>query len=222
MLRYLLPLLILCMFAIRLPAQHLMGLAGSNRAGSQAVFLNPSAIADSRHGFHLNLFTGHAFFSNTYFYYDGPRIRPGALLEGEGEDLFDREYVRERLDGNAKMVFTGLDMRLPSIMLKLSPLHSIAITTRFRMAIQGNKISEDLARVIGFGTGNSAIQQTSFTNQEGYFNMNAFGEIGLTYARVIISQEKRFLKGGITLKKLAGMYSAHLLVPEHDDEYRLK
>lgn len=216
MLRYLFLLLILLLANLRLPAQHLMGLAGSNRVSTHAVLLNPSAIADSRQGFYLNLFTGQASFTNTYFHYDGPRITPGSFMEGEGEEMFDRSYIKERLDGKSKMAYFGTDLRLPSFMLKLSPRHSIALTTRFRTVVQANNLSENLARVIGFGTANADIQDTPFTNQEAYFNFNAFGETGLTYARVLLSREKRFLKGGITLKKLAGLYNAHLLVSDLD------
>ncbi|CAN5920984.1 hypothetical protein BH24BAC1_BH24BAC1_20390 [soil metagenome] len=228
--RYLLLPLIFLLPSLRLQAQHLMGLAGSNRAGSHAAYLNPSAIADSRQGFHLNLFTGYLNFTNTYFHYTGPGMELSSVaesimeadledLEEEGE-IFEREFARERLDGKPKMAHLGMEFRLPSFMLKLSPRHSIALNTRFRTALQANNVSEDLARVIGFCTANPALQNTSFIDREAYFNINAFAETGLTYARVLLSREKRFLKGGITVKRMAGLYSAHLLAPEVDYQLR--
>ena len=217
--------ILLLLSAMHLQAQHLLGIAGSNYGGSNAVFLNPSSIADAKQGFYLNLVGGHITFANTYFNYDGPGLQPDVLAEEYGDvlssdGLFDRSYIRERLDGKQKMAHFGIDLRLPSFMLKLSPRHSIALTTRFRTAMQANNVSEDLARVIGYGVANPDLLNTPFTGSEAYFNTNAFSETGFTYALVLFSREKRFLKGGFTVKRLAGLYSAHLLAPEVD--YQLK
>ncbi|MFT2008085.1 DUF5723 family protein [Pontibacter sp. 13R65] len=226
MIRYLLFSLILLLSSIRLQGQHSLGLAGSNYAGSHATFLNPSSIADSRQGFHLNLGTGHITFSNTSFYNTGPTGHIGNLLQGGGQEVVEsgeldpKSYYQERLDGKQKMAHYGLEMRLPSFMLKLGPRHSIALTNRFRRAAHANNVSEDFARAIGFGIGNTAIQNTPFTNSEAYFNTNAFTETGLTYALVLLSQEQRFLKAGVTVKKLTGLHTGHLLVSEAD--YRLQ
>ncbi|MFD3002904.1 DUF5723 family protein [Pontibacter toksunensis] len=172
----------------------------------------------------MNLFAANATFANTYYYYDGPSIQMGDILSGIGDPesllrsdgLFDRSRIEERLDGKPKMAYLGYDLRLPSFMLKLSPRHSIALTTRFRRNVQANNVSEDIARVIGLGTSSSALQNTPFIGSEAYFNANAFTEIGLTYALVLHSQEEHFIKGGFTVKKLAGHYSAHLLASNID------
>ncbi|TXK50273.1 hypothetical protein FVR03_05115 [Pontibacter qinzhouensis] len=220
MIRYILFSLVLLLPSFRMQGQHTLGMAGSNFAGSHATFLNPSAIADSRYGFHLNLAAGHLTFSNTYFYNTGPNVQlKSLLLHGgkkvvEGDELGSQSYFQERLDGKHKMAHYGIELRLPSVMLKLGSRHSIAVTNRFRRAAHANNVSEDLARAIGFGIGNSALQNTPFTNSEAYFNTNAFTETGFTYALVLHSQEQRFLKAGVTIKKLTGMHTAHLLVSE--------
>ncbi|MHA6248489.1 DUF5723 family protein [Pontibacter sp. CAU 1760] len=225
MLRPLLFTVILLVSALHLQAQHLLGSAGSNYGGTNAVFLNPSSIADARQGFYLNLFGGHLTFANTYFYYDGPGVQPDVILEDpenviNGDGLFERSRIQERLDGKSKMAHLGLEARLPSFMLKLGPRHSIALTTRLRAVAQGNNVSEDLARVIGYGMDNPALQSTPFTGSEAYFNANAYAETGFTYALVLLSKQAQFLKGGVTIKKLSGIYSAHLLAPNVD--YQLK
>lgn len=206
-------------------AQQLLGLAGSNYAGTHSLYLNPASIADSRLGFHLNLFTANGHASNNYFYYDGLRELPMAFFESysEGESVyeaFDRELMRERINGKPKQYTVGTDLRLPSFMLKLSPRHSIALTTRFRTAQQATHVSEDLARVIGLGTSSPAIQNIPFASSRGNSNSQSFGEIGFTYAGVLMAKEKNFLKGGLTVKKLAGMYASHLSVNNMD--YQVK
>lgn len=219
--RRLLFTLILLLSASRMQAQHLLGSAGSNYGGTNAIFLNPSSIADARQGFYLNLFGGHVTFANTYFHYDGAGVQPDIILEDpegvlDGDGLFERSRIQERLDGKPKMAHFGIDLRLPSFMLKLNPRHSIAFTTRFRTALQASNVSEDIAQVIGFGTDNPALQNTPFAGSEAYFNANAFAEAGFTYSTVLLSQGERFLKGGFTVKRLIGIYSAHMLPPDVD------
>lgn len=206
-------LLLLLGPVLRLPAQHLLGLAGSNYAGTNALYLNPASIADSRLGFHLNLFNLNANFATTYFYYNDIKSLPSGFQNAlDGGDAFERQSIRERLDGKPKQFMVGIDMRLPSFTLKLSPRHSIALTTRFRSAIQATNVTEDLAHVIGLGTANPAIRDIPYASSRGNGNVHAFSEVGFSYARVLLSKEKRFLKGGFTLKKLAGIYASHLSV----------
>lgn len=225
MIRYLLFTIVLLLTTLCVQAQHLLGFAGSNYGGTNSIFLNPSSIADAKQGFYLNLFGGHLTFANTYFYYDGPGVRADLILEDaenvlEGDGLFERSRIQERLNGKNKMAHLGVELRLPSFMLKLHPRHSIALTTRFRTALQANNVSEDLARVIGYGTNNPAVLNTPFTGSEAYFNANAYAETGFTYALVLLSKEAQFLKGGVTVKRLAGIYSAHLLAPNVDYQLR--
>ena len=195
--------------AFQMHGQHLLGLAGSNYGGTNAVYLNPSSIADSRQGFYLNIFGGHITFANTYFHYDGAGAQLDAILEDpegllQNDGLFERSRIQERLNGKPKMAHFGVDLRLPSFMLKLNPRHSIAFTTRFRTALQANHVSEDIAQVIGFGTDNPALQDTPFAGSEAYFNTNAFAETGFTYSMVLLSKGERFLKGGLTAKPKPG------------------
>lgn len=191
-------------------AQQLLGIANSNYAGTNGIYMNPSSIADSRHGFYFNLFTFDGMLTNNYLRYSGPNLAESLVNDDFGKD---NEYLQERLNGKPKMFAAGAEVRLPSFMLKLSPKHSFAVASRFRTSIQGNNIAEDIFKVIKYGAGSEAMQNV-YNNSHFNFNVNSFLETGITYGRVLIDQDKHFIKGGVTVKRLTGVYSAHLINKE--------
>ncbi len=198
-------------------AQHLLGLSNSNYAGVNGIYLNPSSIADSRFGFHLNFFTVDGHFTNSHYQYTGPySLRKMAQNGFEGEYGFKNEYITARDNDRSKLGMFGADARFfPSFMLKLSPKHSIALTGRTRFVGNVNNISGELVESIE-NAGKLEYQNKPFNNTTGSLNVNAFAETGLTYARVILDNDRHFLKGGLTVKRLSGLYSAYMHLKEMD------
>lgn len=186
----------------------MLGISSSNYAGIQGLNVNPASIADSRLGFSFLLSSVDANVSNNYVRYNGPDRLYKLIKNGEP---IESSYF-EVLDNNQLKFFTSsVDYRGPSFMLTLSPRHSIALTTRVRGAFQGNNISESIAELIKTGgVSNELLDEISENNR---FNMNANlqAEVGLTYARVLLNEDAHFLKGGVTVKGLKGVQSAHLI-----------
>ncbi|RDV13090.1 hypothetical protein DXT99_21595 [Pontibacter diazotrophicus] len=196
-----------------------LGIANSNYAGTNSLYTNPSAIADSRHGFYLNLFSAEAGVTNNYLSYDAPF----SLYKAFKEELeITEEYLKEDLNGKPKFVTAGVDFKGPSFMLRLSPKHSVAFTSRVRGSFQATNLSENFAQLVN-------LYRESGDDFEGYkseyedlanqmaedntfnFNADVYSELGLSYARVLYEKENHFLKAGLTVKRLAGGYSAHLI-----------
>lgn len=200
-----------------LQAQQL-GLANSNYAGTHGLYTNPSAIADSRHAFYLNLVFVNAGGSNNYFRYEAP-VSLFKLFKDNLE--FKEEYIKEDLDGKPKLVTAGADVRGPSFMLRLSPKHSVAFTSRVRGGVQINNLSEDIARLykVQGGTAEDLVNQISDNNTIN-LNANVYSELGFSYARVLLDKQKHFVKGGFTIKKLAGGYSAYLI--NEDSQFKVE
>lgn len=199
------------------PAQHLLGLSNSNYAGVNGIYLNPSSIADSRFGFHLNFITVDGYFTNSHYQYTGPySLRKMAQNGFEGEYSFKDAYITGRDNDRNKLALFGADARFfPSFMLKLSPRHSIALTGRTRFIGNVSNVSDELIK--GLENTDAAMNQaTPFNNSTASLNVNAFAETGLTYARVILDKERHFLKGGLTVKRLSGLYSAYMHLKEMD------
>jgi len=195
-----------------------LGLSSSNFMGTHALYRNPSAIADARQSFYLNLFSFDAGVTNNFLQYDSPIpltdiIRDNLTLE--------EKYLKENLNGKPKLFSLSTEFRGPSFMIRLSPKHSLGLTTRLRGGVQLSNLSEDFARLykVYEGNNNDLVDKLSDNNS---FNLNAnlYSEIGLSYARVVFDREKHFLKAGLTVKKLAGGFSAHLL--NEETQYTLR
>ena len=64
--------------------QHYLGLAPGNLAGTHSLYFNPSAIADTRQGFYLNLFSVNTFLNNNYARYKGDNKPLGIFSKVNG------------------------------------------------------------------------------------------------------------------------------------------
>lgn len=183
-------------------AQGWLGLAQSNYGGTNNTYINPSAIADSRHRAYLNLGGAGANFYNTYLQLDLPQ-RPWAK-----GFTFQREYLREQLTGDAKFGSASGELRLPSLMLAVGPRSAIALTNRVRAFVQFSNVSENLARLARYGLSdaedlglaNRVLTDNSFT-----VDANSYHEFAFTYARTFTPTTTHFFKGGLTVKYLVGL-----------------
>ena len=205
MIRIVLPLLAWVVVCC-LPAtgQPLLGIANSNYAGVNGLHLNPSNIADARHGFYLNLAVANLNFSNNYLSLQNKR---------QVADLFagnELDFNPPPPNGKAKFMDAGGGLHLPSLVLRLSHRHSIALTGRFRTAVQLTRTSEELAQLLIFGPEGNSVPSTALADQQLNLDLNGFGELGFSYARVVKDAGSHFFKAGFTLKKLYGAYAGAL------------
>lgn len=191
-----------------------LGMANSNYAGTNSLYSNPSAIADSRHRFYLNLFSTEAGATNNYLRYDAP-VSLFKLAKDGGE--FESAYIQENLNGKPKLVMAGADFRGPGFMLSLSPLHSIALTTRVRAGVQVNNLSEEVARLykVSGGDDTNYLYQR-YTGNNMNLNANVHAELGISYARVLLNEGPHFIKAGISLKRLNGGSAAFVNFSDTD------
>jgi outer membrane protein OmpA-like peptidoglycan-associated protein len=219
---HLLGALLLCGLTIPTSwAQGWIGLANSNYAGTNGLYQNPSSIADSRQKFFINLSGADVNFYNTYLEVKTP-YTPWQLLRNNvgdeyrdvnGNVQFKPEYLTEMLDGRTKFVTASGEVRLPSFMVALGPTRALAFSSRVRGFAQASNVSEPLARLIRYSLDDA--QRLGLANQvlsDNGFNLsvNAYHEFALSYAQNFTDNTVHFLKGGLTLKYLAGLGSAYV------------
>jgi hypothetical protein len=124
-------------------------------------------------------------------------------------DNFQHDALRDNFFTNATGTSTGLitlDIHGPSVLLNIDQKNGFALTTRIRafantLNIDGkllNQLSEDV------NPDNDLPYRISSTENM-RLAVNAWSEIGLTYGRVILNSGEHLLKGGLTLKYLAGV-----------------
>jgi hypothetical protein len=189
-------------------AQGWIGLAHSNYGGTHSAYVNPSALADSRHRFYLSVVAADVNVYNTYLQLDLPE-RPWAK-----GFAFKKDYLQEQLTGGLAFGTASAELRLPSLMLALGPRSAIAFTNRARAFVQVSNVSESLAQLARYGLdqadelglANRLLNDNSFNLQA-----NGYHEFALTYARTFTPNTTHFFKGGLTLKYLVGLGGGYIL-----------
>ncbi len=191
-------------------AQQLFNPGHGNFSGLTGTAWNPATVADNRYRFQVQLLAVDAHGTNTAYRYSGP----GSLLSPNSVD-FSSAYLQANSDNSRpKLSSMGIAVRGPGLLLSLGPKNGFALSTRVRTALQGNNIAGDFlqAAVDEFELPNR-LKDNSFN-----LNLNGFAELDATYGRVLLEKEQHFLKGGITVKLLRGIGSAHLQAKNADIE----
>src|SRR5690606_30175829 len=113
----------------------------------------------------------------------------------------------------AKGGFISTDLYTPfSFMLTLSPKHAIALTVRQRTKLNYNVISTEAANYIDelSEEDDFVIDPNDFFDlSDIYVQAHAWAEVGLTYGRVVMDKDTRFLKAGGTVTLLHGIGSGY-------------
>lgn len=202
-------------------AQHVPGLAMGNYSGTHALYHNPAFVSDSRYSVYLNVIGTQFYTANNHIRYDAPFSFISFITNSvsdqyrtdQGKINFPRVYLDQKINGNIKRLNAGGDFRLPSLQLNLKRgKYGIAATSRVRYALNVSNTSEGFARLITGTTKDNAIQGQSFVDQSGTLHGNALGELALTFGGVVLDNDIDFLKVGVTVKRLIGLYNAHLQV----------
>ncbi|MCE7043923.1 DUF5723 family protein [Dyadobacter sp. CY312] len=217
-------------------AQHLPGVAMGNYSGINSLYHNPAFVSDNRYSVQINVVGTQFYTANNHVKYNAPYSFLGLLTNSvsdkyrneRGAVLFPRTYLKEKLNGNDKYINAGGDTRLPSIMFQLfKGKAGIGISTRARYILNMSGLSEPLARLISKTTRLEDLQGPSFGNQSGQLHFNGVGEIALTFGGVVMDNETDFVKVGVTVKRMLGLYNAHAIVknssfsvlPDPDPKY---
>lgn len=188
-------------------AQRYYGIANSNYAGINGLYINPANISDNRLINDIQVLSGNVAVNQNYGYANNFK----ALLDSftNGKDI---NFTKNNNTNNIGFGALG-EGRGPSFMFQVKKKHAIGLLSRVRLVGSGSGISSDFFTLV-----NAGIKRVGFGN--GYtFNsgttnvsLNLFSEIGIVYGRELINKDKNFLKAGITLKRYNGLgyYSARV------------
>lgn len=202
-------------------SQHMPGVAMGNFAGTHALYHNPAFAADSRYSVYVNFVGSQFYTANNHVKYDAPfsflslitNTVPDQYRTERGVLRFPRSYLTERLNGNSKYLNAGGDTRLPSIMFNLFKGQvGVGISTRARYILNASQLTEPMARLISKTAQLEELQDLTFQNQSGQLHFNGLGEVALTVGGIAVDNETDFLKVGVTVKRLIGLYNAHAIV----------
>ncbi|MGK2863658.1 MAG: DUF5723 family protein [Chitinophagaceae bacterium] len=199
--------LILTLFVLSqtLSAQDFPGYRTGNYTGVNGVFFNPANIADSRYRWDVNLFSLNTSVGNN---------QASFKLKTIGE-TFKGDSIANQFIGNQPGASSGIvnaTILGPSFMLNTDKKSAIAFTSRARVMMNATDIDGKLAGKImdDFSENDPGLPYSINSDKNMRVSLNTWTEFGLSYARVIKDEGKHFLKGGITLKYLAGVANGYM------------
>lgn len=179
-------------------AQSYVGFLEDNYSGVHGIISNPANIADSRLKLDVNLIGVSSFVGNDYI---GFNISDALT---SFSDAFDNANTSPTENN---FIAWNIDVLGPSVMLSIDQKQSLAIFTRGRAFFNINDVNGELLDKEG-----GFDETEDFSLEEGsvYGAFNLWGEIGASYARVLLDEEQHFLKGGLSLKYIQGMGNVYI------------
>lgn len=203
-------------------AQQWLGISGSNYAGTNSIYNNPANVSDSRYKLYINLIGNDVFISNNYIGYNAPYSMFKLFTNSAGPEyrnsknviVFKNSYYVINTDGEPYHLNALDDLRGPSFLYTINSKRSFALLSRIRTVINFSGVSSSLANLIRLGTDTLLLQNQALNISKSNLNINSYAELGVSYGQILKDEDEDFIKVGITLKRVVGIYNAHINVQE--------
>jgi hypothetical protein len=182
--------------------QQYPGYRSGNYTGVNGVFFNPASIADSRYRWDINLFGINAGIGNNNAKFKLKTI--GDAIGSNADSL---------LFGNSTAnlkALANLDILGPSVMFNTSKNTSFAITTRARTLANITNIDGNIISSINKFANDNVYPFSINSTANQSVVVNGWAEIGASIAKVLYKKDKHFVKGGLTIKYLAGYANSYI------------
>ncbi|TYP70358.1 DUF5723 family protein [Aquimarina intermedia] len=179
-------------------AQSYIGFLSDNYSGVNSVIVNPANIADSRFKTDINLVGVSAFLGNDYY-----SVKLDNVFDSEFD--FDDDGKKSPSDNNN--IMGNVDILGPSFMFNLNSKSSIAVFSRARVFYNVNEVNGKTYESIEDGFDNNA--DFNINEKDVFLTGNAWAEVGVSYARILMNKEQQFLKGGLSVKYMQGLGNAY-------------
>ncbi len=201
-------------------------LKASQFGGVTNVSYNP-AIADNPFKFDMNLVSLGFGLENNYIGLDTKTLTNHNLFN---DPNFQSDHLTERLNGNAKKAFMGLQVQGPlSFMFgwgkDKSNKNAIAVAWHMNSIFNIDGVSQQFARIAYYGIGSKADSIQPF-NYQSLKNQNfsatglAWADFGATYSRVLFDQGPHMIKAGVTGKFIFGIAGVFISSKNIDYKFR--
>jgi outer membrane protein OmpA-like peptidoglycan-associated protein len=183
-------------------AQRYYGIANSNYAATNGLYINPANVADNRMLMDLQFASANVNANQNYGYAKNYRAFIDSIVEGNGVN-----FTRSSKINNVGFNILG-EVRGPSFMMQLGNKHKagIGLLTRLRGVGSGNGINTDYFTFINDGIkGVKLANGSMFSSGNLNINLNVFTEIGIIYGQELLNKNHNFIKAGLTVKHYNGL-----------------
>ncbi len=182
--------------SLTIQSQSFFGSQYDNYAGIYSVLNNPANIVDSPFRTDINISSASLFAGSDYY-----AVKLGDVLNNS-----DFEDYAKKTPTNSNNFYTNVDILGPSFQMNINDKSAIGFFTRAR----GIGHASDIDGVFFEKIQDDVEQDFNVDNQNFSLATNSWFEIGLSYARILLNNEKHFLKGGISVKYIGGIYSGYI------------
>ena len=179
-------------------SQSYIGYLEDNYNGVHGIISNPANIADSRLKMDINLVGISALYDNDYIGFN-----LGDAFSNYSA-VFDNA---ETFPSTDNFLAFNVDVMGPSVMLSINQNSSLAIFTRGRGVFNLIDANGNLLEKEG---GFDENDDFSLVEDDILGSFAAWGEIGATYARVLLNDEQHFIKGGLSGKIIQGIGNVYI------------
>ncbi|BDS15272.1 DUF5723 family protein [Aureispira anguillae] len=231
---YFCPFVILSFWSSILWAQQYQGFNTSNYSGITGIYENPANIADGRYLLDINLISADFNLNNNYIAFNTQLLSLNNNPIGDSTyngafQAFRNDHFSEKQWNQLQQtrIYQSLNVQGPSFLFNIGK-NAFAITSGVRQYLHLDNLDPQTADFILGELKNPSTWNVDLNNQK----LNALGavwaEFGIGYGREILNTGAHFLKGGVHLKMLVAMYSAHLYADElvlnfkNDDTVRVR
>jgi hypothetical protein len=184
-------------------AQDFPGYRAGNYTGVNSVFFNPANIADSRYRWDFNLFSVSTFVGNNQASFNIDNVTKSFNV-----DSLEEEVMGRHAGPSTGMV--SVNLHGPSLMFNAGKKASVALTTRARTIANIIDIEGRLVRELSDQADDGQFPFAINSGENMRVSVNSWTEFGLSYAQILSDKGAHFLKGGATLKYLAGVANGYV------------
>lgn len=203
-------------------AQQWLGISGSNYAGTHSVYNNPANITDSRYKLYVNLVANDIFLSNNYVGYNAPYSILKLFTNSAEQEyrnskniiIFRNSYYDINSDSKSYHLNVQNDLRGPSFLYSINSKRSIGLLSRIRTIVNFTDSPLSLANLVRLGTDTLLLKNQNLSISNSTLNVNSYAELGISYGQILKDEDEDFIKVGITLKRVVGIYNAHINIKE--------
>ncbi len=183
---------LLLITSIFVQAQRYYGIAHSNYAGVNGLYINPANISDNRLQADIQLGSFNALFNQNY----------GKVKTIRQFDNY--EFIEGNKNGKSGFDILG-EARLPSFMFQLDKKSGLGFSWRSRALATARGFDNSFLRLFADGIDDDSklANGTVITAGKASLDVQSLSEINGTYGRELYNNRKHFVKGGITLKYYA-------------------
>lgn len=201
-------LLVMYLWLWSASAQESIGVAIDNHTPVNGMMLNPSAIADQKPWIDIHLIGFGVHADNNLIYFSKSKY----------QQIRDLSALSYNLDRERAWAQTNIDVLGPSASVALGK-HGVGFHTAVRFSGNVKRLPNIIAQVYTGLDESSIPDEVSFVAKRTRAKTLAWGEVGLSYARILYQFDRHLITGGVTLNRLLGFQANSFILKRAEVHY---